>query len=96
MRHFNARHKQRPNQQRPNQQRSVLDRRAEGAVAVNARFCTESLTCAWRQSAGTRLYVGATRARQGRGPTTSAITGPTEAFIKLEPDADDLRALLPY
>ena len=84
--HFNARHNL-----RAIQQRSVLDRRAESTVAAaNALSRTESLTYAWRQSAGTRVYVGATRSRQGRGPTT----GSTEAFIKLELDADDLRALM--
>lgn len=84
--HFNARH-----HLRAILQRSVLDRRAERTVAAaRALARTESLTYAWRQSAGTRLYVGATRSRQGRGPTT----GSTEAFIKLELDADDLRAFL--
>ena len=88
--HFNARHNL-----RAIVQRSVLDRRAESTVAAaNALSRTESLTYAWRQSAGTRLYVGATRTRQGRGPITGPNTGSTEAFIKLELDADDLRAVL--
>ena len=84
--HFNARHTL-----RAIVQRSVLDRRDEAAVAAaNALSRTESLTYAWRQTAGTRLYVGATRTRQGRATTT----GSTEAFIKLELDGGDLRALI--
>ena len=84
--HFDARHNL-----RAIVQHRVLDRRAEATVAaVNALSRTESLTYAWRQSAGTRLYVGATRARFGR----SAPTGSTEAFIKLELDVADLRALI--
>jgi hypothetical protein len=42
---------------------------------------TESLTYAWRRSAGTQLYIGATRARPGRA---------AEAFVKLQFDADEL------
>ena len=82
--HFNARHNL-----RAIVQRSVLDRRAEpGVAAADQLSRTESLTYAWRQTAGTRLYFGATRSRQGRGTPQSA----TEAFIKLELDADDLRS----
>jgi hypothetical protein len=42
---------------------------------------TDSLTYAWRQSAGTRLFVGATRVRPGRA---------SEAFVKLQFDVDEL------
>ncbi len=83
--HFDARHSL-----RAIEQRSVLDRRAEpGVAAADALSRTTSITYAWRHTAGTRLYVGATRTRQGR----LAPTGSTEAFVKLEFDADDLRAL---
>ena len=83
--HFDARHNL-----RAIVQRSVLDRRAEpGVAAEQALSRTESLTYGWRHSAGTRVYVGATRSRQGRLLPSSN----TEAFIKLELDAEDLRAL---
>jgi hypothetical protein len=71
-------------------QRSALDRRAEpGVTAADSLSRTESLTYSWRHGAGTRLYVGATRTRQGR----QAPSRETEPFIKLELDAGDLRAL---
>jgi hypothetical protein len=79
--HFDARHTL-----RAIVQRSTLDRRAEpGLDAVDALTRTESLTYAWRYSAGTRVYLGATRTRQGRvnGSETS------EAFLKLELDAEE-------
>ncbi len=83
--HFDARHNL-----RAIVQRRALDRRAEPRVLAHQGLSrTESLTYAWRHSAGTRLYVGATRSRQGRVAPASN----TEAFIKLELDADDLRAL---
>jgi hypothetical protein len=83
--HFDARHSL-----RAIIQRSTLDRRAEpGVTAADSLSRTESLTYGWRHSAGTRLYVGATRTRQGRG----APERETEAFIKLELDASELRAL---
>jgi hypothetical protein len=83
--HFDARHNL-----RAIVQRRTLDRRAEpGVTASDALSRTESLTYSWRHSAGTRLYVGATRTRQGRG----APDRETEAFIKIELDASDLRAL---
>jgi hypothetical protein len=82
--HFDARHSL-----RAILQRSTLDRRAEpGVAATNSLSHTESLTYSWRQSAGSRLYVGATRARQGRAAPERA----TEAFIKLELDIDELQA----
>jgi Domain of unknown function (DUF5916) len=82
--HFDARHTL-----RAIVQRSTLDRRAEpGLMAADELRRTESLTYAWRFSAGTRVYLGATRTRAGR--TSPAET--SEAFLKLELDADDLLA----
>lgn len=82
--HFDARHNL-----RAIIQRSFLDRRAEpGVVATLSMGRTESLTYAFRHTAGTRVYVGATRSRQGIGAPRSR----TEGFIKLEADMDDLRA----
>jgi hypothetical protein len=49
---------------------------------------TGSLTWAWRQSAGSVLYVGASRERSGLVP---GIARRNEAFVKLQVDADDLR-----
>ena len=83
--HFDARHNL-----RGIVQRGVLDRRAEASVAATESLTrTESLTYAWRMSAGTRVYVGGTRTRLGRAAPVSN----TEAFVKLELDADDLRGL---
>jgi hypothetical protein len=69
--HFDARHTLRA---------IVQDSRL---VRAGRRFeqQTESLTYAWRRSAGTQLYIGATRARPGRA---------AEAFVKLQFDADEL------
>ena len=53
---------------------------------------TGSLTWAWRQSAGTVVYVGASRERSGLAP---GLARHTEAFIKLQVDADDLRRAWP-
>jgi hypothetical protein len=83
--HFNARHNL-----RAIVQRGALDRRAEpGLGAADALSRTESVTYAFRHTAGTRLYMGATRSRQGRAQPHSH----TETFIKLEVDADDVLAL---
>lgn len=80
--HFDARHTLRAILQRSSAQRP--------AVANSASLTrTESLTYAWRHSAGTRLYVGAARTREGS--TNAART--SEAFVKLEFDADDVRGL---
>ena len=49
---------------------------------------TGSLTWAWRQSAGTVLYLGASRERSGLAPGTARRN---EGFVKLQVDADDLR-----
>ena len=48
---------------------------------------TGSLTWAWRQSAGTVLYVGAARSRDG----LQAVSRSNEVFVKLQVDADALR-----
>ena len=61
-------------------QRQGLDR---GAVRVRAR--SNSLVYAWRQSAGTVLYVGATGAQDFSGRRD------TEVFVKLQADIDELR-----
>jgi hypothetical protein len=71
-------------------QRSSLDRRAEpGVQASDAQSRVESLTYTWRRSAGTRLFVGATRSRDGR----SVLASRTEAFVKLQFDTEELRTL---
>ncbi len=72
-------------------QRTGLDRRAEPGLAIaSARDAStaQSLTWTWRRSAGTVLYVGASRG-------TSGVTGQqgrsTEVFLKLQADVDELR-----
>jgi Domain of unknown function (DUF5916) len=70
-------------------QRSALDRRAEAGVgASESASRTVSLTYSWRRSAGTRLFVGATRSSAG----VNSIVNNTEAFVKLQVDMDDLRS----
>jgi hypothetical protein len=84
--HFDARHTL-----RAIVQRSALDRRAEpGVAAADALQRTESLTYAWRHTAGTRLYLGTTRTRAGRHEPRAN----QEAFVKLELDADDMQNLI--
>ena len=71
-------------------QRRSLDRRAEpGVVAVRDAGGADSLTWTWRRSAGTVLYVGASRGRQGE-PTAQRSS---EAFVKLQFDVGEMRAL---
>ena len=83
--HFDARHTL-----RGIVQRRTLDRLAEsGVVAEQHLSRTESLTYAWRRSAGTRLYLGFSRSREGR----VAPSRLNEAFLKLEVDVDELRTL---
>jgi hypothetical protein len=78
--HFDARHSL-----RLIAQRRALVRRAEaGVVAADEAGGTASLTYAWRRSAGTRLYLGATRERPRGAPAG------TELFVKLELDAGEL------
>jgi hypothetical protein len=78
--HFDARHSL-----RLIAQRASLDR----VGRPSRRSHVESLTYAWRMSAGTRVYLGATRSQVGRGSPASS-----EAFLKLELDADDVRGWL--
>ena len=73
-----------------------LDRLAEPAlgslpavVAQHSAATTGSLTWAWRQTAGTVLYLGASRSRQG----VQAVSRGNEVFIKLQVDADEVRRL---
>ncbi len=70
-------------------QRTSLDRRAEpGVAALQDASDATSVTYTWRRSAGTVLYVGASRSGSGR-PTDRRIS---EAFVKLQIDSDDLRS----
>jgi Domain of unknown function (DUF5916) len=85
--HFNASHNL-----RAIVQRSALDRRAEAGVnASESLNRTESVTYTWRRSAGSKLFVGATRSRNGR----TSVSSSTEAFVKLQVDTDEMRALWP-
>lgn len=71
-------------------QRSHLDRKAEpGVAAAEDDQRATSLTYAWRRSAGTVLYLGATRARSG----TDTATRTNEVFLKLQIDADEVRSV---
>ena len=70
-------------------QRNALERRAEpGVGAYRSRDEVGSLTYTWRQSAGTLLYVGASRARSVQ-PMRRVND---EAFVKLQLDIDEVRA----
>ncbi|MES2716892.1 MAG: DUF5916 domain-containing protein [Pseudomonadota bacterium] len=60
---------------------------ARDGVALD-QATTGSLTWSWRQSAGTVLYLGAARSRDGLAP---GIQRRNEAFVKLQVDADELR-----
>ena len=86
--HFNARQTL-----RAIVQYTALDRQAETGLgqlpAVASQqwaSTTGSLTWAWRQSAGTVLYVGAARSRQG----TQQVSRGNEAFVKLQVDVDEI------
>jgi hypothetical protein len=70
-------------------QRSALDRRAAAGVdAAESLSRTASLTYSWRRSAGTRLFVGATRSSMG----VNSVVNNTEAFVKLQVDMDEMRS----
>ncbi len=72
-------------------QRSSYFRRSEpGIVGAHDQGSTGSLTYAWRASAGTVLYLGASRERQGQ-PTTQRGN---EVFVKLQLDVDEARRRL--
>jgi hypothetical protein len=68
------------------QRRSLVRLAEPGVAAEDAASHTTSLTYAWRFSAGTRLYVGASGGRSARG-----APGSHELFVKLEVDADDVK-----
>ncbi len=71
-------------------QHRTLDRRAETGVAAQQNAGTlGSLTYAFRRSAGTVLYVGASRSKQGY----AQVDRGNEFFVKLQVDADELRGL---
>ena len=82
-------------------QYTALDRVAEPAsagrpalAAQHSAGTTGSLTYAWRESAGTVLYLGASRSRQGSHPAgqaNAAVSRGNEVFIKLQVDADEAR-----
>ena len=85
-------------------QYTELNRMAEPAraglptlAAQHNAGTTGSLTYAWRESAGTVLYLGASRSRQGAGqggaPASSSVSRGNEVFIKLQVDADEARRL---
>jgi hypothetical protein len=70
-------------------QRTALDRGAQGQpVLALAREQTQSLTWSWRWSAGTVVYVGASRTRSG----VAGVSRGNEAFVKLQADLDDARS----
>jgi hypothetical protein len=64
-------------------QRSSLERDGQPLHAAT----TGSLTWSWRHSAGTVLYLGASRSRDGVG----SVRRGNEVFVKLQVDADTLR-----
>jgi len=72
-------------------QQTAFDRRADGDIAAerSSRHVL-SLTYAWRRSAGTMLYLGASSSRS----ESSAVTQRTEGFIKLQVDVDEFRGKL--
>jgi hypothetical protein len=73
-------------------QRTTYDRKAEpGVDADHESGLTSSLTYAYRRSMGTVLYVGATRSH--RGVVNESIARGTEAFVKLQVDLDEARAM---
>ncbi len=79
--HFDARHSL-----RLIAQRRTLWRDAEpGVGAADEAGRTASVTYAWRRSAGTRVYLGASREHRRGAPAAS------ELFVKLELDAGDWR-----
>jgi hypothetical protein len=77
--HIAARQSLRVILQRHSFERSGVDKQADTA---------QSLTYTWRRSAGTVLYVGATRGSTGLPATPSHST---ELFVKLQLDLDELR-----
>jgi hypothetical protein len=83
--HFNAHHTL-----RGIVQRTALDRRSEpGVDAARDRGQVTSLTYTWRESAGTQLYVGASRGRQQS--FSAEPTRTQEVFVKLQFDLGEAR-----
>lgn len=77
-------------------QRSTYERRPDAlapiAVAADRKSgLTSSLTYTFRRSVGTVFHVGATHSRSGIG--AQGIARGTEAFVKLQVDIDEMRAL---
>ncbi len=73
-------------------QRTTYDRKPEpGVDADRESGLTTSLTYAYRKSMGTVLYIGATRSHSGVG--SQNIARGTEAFVKLQVDVDEVRAM---
>jgi hypothetical protein len=71
-------------------QRQSLLRLAEpGVDAADGLSRTTSLTYSWRIGTGTQLYLGATRSRPDRGAEPRS-----EAFVKMQFDVDEARAVL--
>ena len=85
--HFDARHNV-----RAIVERTSLSRRAEGVLvpAQRSQDGTVSVTYGWRESSGTLLYVGYSRARNAR----LAGDRSQELFVKLQLDVDEARSLL--
>ena len=80
--HFDARHSL-----RAIVQRSSLQRLAEPGVAAESYASrAASLTYAWRRSAGTRLFVGAARSRDGVVDRERR----SEVFVKLQFDIAEM------
>lgn len=63
----------------------------ERSGATQDRATTGSLTWAWRASAGTVLYLGAARSRDGVGGALGGQRRSNEAFVKLQVDVAELR-----
>jgi hypothetical protein len=59
----------------------------ERSGATQDQATTGSLTWAWRESAGTLLYMGVSRNREG----VASQRRSNEAFVKLQVDVDELR-----
>ena len=80
--HFDARHSL-----RAIVQRSSLHRLAEPNVAAGSSASrAESLIYGWRHSAGTRLFAGVARSREGAGGSERR----GEAFVKLQFDVAEM------
>jgi hypothetical protein len=85
--HFDARHSL-----RAIVQRSSLERLAEPGVAAESYASrAASLTYAWRRSAGTRLFVGAARSRDGVVDRERR----SEVFVKLQFDIAEMGLIAP-